>query len=433
MQSIFNSKDIQLLRLNTKAERFLSLREELLRHTSRATEEDLEEENPAFHQARRILLMALVYLIEADRNCGEIAKDFILELVTFDSLADWMRPFHRKQHPTMLSDLHVAEISINLVLASEALSELLSARDKELIEAGLMERAVELILTEVERSIWWTEAYNCNWCSLMYSALGLTSLYLREVSEVSLAEGRIRKALLRTGEPSLKFHPFWKRALDFPLSFLMPDLKGWPPFSDTPYEDFHHQSLLYWLAGRLWELGDEEGAKKAQWLGDKIREVNQQRADPLSPLWRRKKMEPPVSSSPLSKLRLSGQAGREDVSFSYLKAGPTIPLTDTSTFFRDENSRRSSPSACKVEEFRHCEFTALLSADATSAYSGHLEQYHRHLFWFPDIVAVLDDIIVKDREIRRDLALHYHTPCGEGPPSPREEQGDGRGAGSSLF
>ena len=211
MQSIFNSKDIQLLRLNTKAERFLSLREELLRHTSRATEEDLEEENPAFHQARRILLMALVYLIEADRNCGEMAKDFILELVTFNSLADWMRPFHRKQHPTMLSDLHVAEISINLVLASEALSELLSARDKELIEAGLMERAVELILTEVERSIWWTEAYNCNWCSLMYSALGLTSLYLREVSEVSLAEGRIRKALLRTGEPSLKFHPFWKK------------------------------------------------------------------------------------------------------------------------------------------------------------------------------------------------------------------------------
>jgi len=502
MRIIFDPEDVRLLCSNARTERFLPLRGELLRCAKGAPEEDLKEENPAFHRARRILRMALVYLIEADRNCGEMAKEFILELATSDSFADWMRPFHKKQHPTMLSDLHLAEVSLDLVLASEALSEILTPHDRERIEAGLMKRAVEPILADVESRIWWTEAYNCNWCGVMYAALGITALYLKDLQMVRLAEERIRRvldaagpcgegvegvsywlynfsraallteALSRTGESILKSHPFWGRALDFPFSLLMPDCRGWVPFSDTPYMGFHHEHFFYWLAGYLWDRGEEEGARRAQWLGDKITEVNRQKADPLSLLWRREEIEPQApeegpscrlfplihtavfrtgwdeggglfvfkggsNDSPHRHLdlasivlaigddRLLVDPGKGEYSFRYWTS-ITPPVStpwhntlvvdgsnqrDLYTFFGDENVRRRSPSACRIEEFRHHGSAALLSADATSAYSDQLERYHRHLFWLPEVVAILDDIMVKDREIKRDLALHYHTPC----------------------
>ena len=509
----FTVQDVERLRSNTRDSRFRPLWAEVLKNANKDPREDPDpgaKENRVLPWAQHLLYLVLAYLVERDDKYSQVGKELLLELTRSDT---WMELFHKQQHPTMVSDLGTAGIVVNSVLAYEAFAQVLTTDERKQIEAGFLTKAIEPILSDTERGIWWTKAYNSNWCGVMYSALGLAALYLKSYEKgteaLKLATDKDKKvldatgpqgegvegvsywlynfsnvalfaeALERSGQKDLKSHPFWQKALDFPLFFLMPDIKGWAPFSDTPYIGFGNEHFFYWLAGHLWDQGEEDRSQQAQWLGDAITEERQAKAGPMNLLWRRDEIEPhPPEERPAHKFfplihtaalrtgwdrkdslfvfkggsadsphrhldlasvslaigedRLLADPGKGEYSFRYwTNITPSISTLwhntlvvdgsnqqDPYTFFGDENRRQEVPSACRVEEFLQTDFAVLLSADATSAYSDQLRRFRRHVFWLcekeassPLLIVLMDDIKAKDMNIKRDFALHYHTPC----------------------
>ncbi len=487
---LFTAQDVERLCSNARDPRFRLLWAEILKNANEGSQESSDpKDDQALPLIRHLLPLALAYLVEKEVRYSRMGKRLLLEIISADAPGTWMALTHQRQHPTMVSDLRTAGITVKSILGYEAFAEILTTTEKEQIEAGLLAKAIELILCDTERGIWWARAYNSNWCSVMYSALGLAALYLKSYQKSAEALERatekagkvldaagpqgegvegvgywlynfssvalFAEALERTGQGRLKSHRFWRKALDFPLFFLMPDLKGWAPFSDVGYVGFGHEDFFYWLAGHLWDLGEEKRAQQAQWLGDKIIEEHQEKANPMSLFWRRDEIKPrfpeeepahrlfPLihtaalrtgwerssslfvlkggsADSPHRHLDLAGvilsigedrllaDPGKEKYSSCYWTS-ITPPVStlwhntlvvdganqrDPYTFFGDENKRQGVLSDCRMEEFLQSRRAVLLSADATSAYSDQLRSFRRHVFWVCDEEAYSPSLIV---------------------------------------
>ncbi|HID95519.1 MAG TPA: hypothetical protein EYP53_05610 [Candidatus Latescibacteria bacterium] len=423
-----------------------------------------------------LLSLTLAYTAEEGIRYGEAGRTLLLRLTTTNTLGHWMNPFHRQQHPSICSDLDTAHIIRDLVFAYEAFAALLTTEERRQVREGLLAKGIEPILGDTERGIWWTRAYNSNWCGVMYSALGLAALCLaphgRAEEVLNLAKEKVGKvldatgpegegvegvsywayhfsnvalfseALSRAGDHQLRSHGFWRKAPEFPLHLLMPDLMSWAPFSDTPYLGLTHEHLFYWLAGHLWDEGQRDYARRVQWLGDVVLQAQQGKGSPMSLLWWRAEIEPlPPRDGQVGKLfplihtvalrtgwdkesslfvfkggsaasphrhldlasvsltiggdRLLADPGIGKYSFHYWTS-ITPPVStqwhntlvvdganqrDPHTFFGDENRHDRSPSCCEVGEFLSHGRVALILADATPAYQDQLRRFRRGVFW----------------------------------------------------
>jgi hypothetical protein len=178
---LFTPQDLERLKLNARHPKFRDFWAKVLKSCSDApvaVQESPSTPKPlrARPCAELLLPLALAYRVEG--QYGNAGREQLLNLAAADDNTAWINPFHQRQHPCMRSDLDTAGILINMVLGWEAFQDLLTSEDTSKIKEGILAKGIEPILTDTENGIWWANAYNSNWCGIMYSSLGLVSLLL---------------------------------------------------------------------------------------------------------------------------------------------------------------------------------------------------------------------------------------------------------------
>ncbi len=235
--------------------------------------------------------VAFAACLAADDQLGGRAAD-LLRRVADDELP-WMSPEHKHHYPELDADLLVAERTKRLVAAASWANDWLTDADRDAVAHALRSRGGGVIFRDSERGAWWADAWNSNWCAVLNSGLGWAALYLDEPTWLARANAAIARVLsisdddgsgvegigywcycftsaldqaevsLTAGDHRLWQHPFWSRAVEFPLHMALPDRSGWANFGDCGYPGLGGSSLLYAIAART-------GDGSAQWLADRI-------------------------------------------------------------------------------------------------------------------------------------------------------------------
>ena len=455
--------------------------------------------------ATRMEAIALAAALTGDDDLGRRAAA-MLRAVAEDP-APWMGPEHHKHYPDLNADLLTAERCKRLAATYSWARAWLSAEDRRSALSALRERGGGVIFADVQRGAWWADGHNSNWCAVLNSGLGLAALAVgeedaatasawlerareavRRILDMASEEGAgvvgigywlycfrsspdLAQALASCGDGALLAHPFWRRAVEFPLHFSMPDLSGWANFGDCGYPGLSGSPLFYAIAAVT-------GDRRAQWLANRI--AGERPAERLT-YWDLLACDPALPEEPPDNLpacRLFSSVHlcslrsdwSRDAVWLALKGGsnawshchldlnsfiisafgerlaidpgpwpytkdywtsvePPVSTAWHNTLVVDGADQRQPPrfrmSYDPVEAgdayglldgFADTSWAALVRGDATTAYADTLDHFRRYVVYLkPDTFLIFDDVRVREARTQRHLQwlLHSEWPMEE--------------------
>ena len=231
---------------------------------------------------------AFAAALTADAALGRKAAMLLLAALAED--APWMGPAHHHHYPELNADLVLAERCKRVAAAASWAQAWLTEAERRQVRQGLCERGGAVIFSDACRGAWWANGYNSNWTAVLNSGLGLAALavapeypaaasqWLTRAAEVARAmldlaaeEGAgvegigywvycfsslfdLADALGAAGVDTLLRHPCWRRAVEFPLYHMLPDLSGWLNFGDCGFPA-SVAAPFHGLASRLATVG----------------------------------------------------------------------------------------------------------------------------------------------------------------------------------
>ena len=456
------------------------------------SQQTLELSNNPIEQIESI---AFAYAISDDEALGQKALNYLRkELPTYIPPASVI---HKEMYPEVEADLTVASACKKLAYTYNFLYPLLESTDKQLIFNQLVEKGAGIIYHDTLAGAWWSNAPNSNWCSHLLSGLALSGIVLMEddpdLSEkwINAATKPLKKMLDLAGEEGAGIegtgywcgcyrsvqewteaarnigrddwysHPFWQRAVEFPLYMSRPDKSGLMNFGDTG-EGLGMSHFFYAIANAL-----DHGL--AQWFGNQITVNNSPSRWDL--LYYNPNLEPtPPDYMPTDRLFKSvhlasfRSSWEEDAVFFILKGGsnawshchldlnsffidaygerlvvdpgpgdysshyftsvdPEVSTAWHNTLLVDNADQRQPPryrmsfdleeggdAYCRLTDMASSYKIGMICGDATTAYGDYLDRFFRHIVYLkPNRFVIYDSIRAREVRTQRHYQWLLHS------------------------
>ena len=446
--------------------------------------------------------LSFVYAVSGDLEIGRRAVNRLRHLLP--GYVKLSIPTHRDMYPDLSADLGTANTACDLAYTYCFLYPLLEAKDRQAVFSELRRHGGGVIYEETQGGAWWGNAPNSNWCSIMLTALVFSAWVIEEDDAEEAArwlataepvltrmldmagtqgegiEGpgywagcygaiiRWAEGLKNTGRGAGYQHPFWQRAVEFPLYMMRPDRSSLINLGDTG-EDLGPSSFYFALAAGL-----RQGL--AQWFGELCFDQGISRNERTSPLargtpsiWDLIHYDPGVEVKPPDGLptdrlftgahlasfrsgwdrdasyfvlkggsnawshchldlnsfcidadgdRLVADIGPAPYSFDYFTSvEPEVSTSWHNTLVVDGADQRQPPryrmsfdleeggdSYCELSDFVSQDWLAMVRGDASTAYGDLLERFHREIVFLKPDCWVIYDDI-RSHDVRTQR--HY--------------------------